>query len=169
MSSHPSQPGPIALASVGVCLASLLGVVVFALPRRQAETLVTAWPAPQIVAPDAPLDSRELAKLKEELGHKPFSGTVFEAETQGPQELRLAEAQFHIVDPRSALLEAAHLLDEAAYVLEQVALFDRAASLREEAGKFRGEARRQQQVAQPAAPPSPDAAVENYPGPAPPR
>lgn len=142
MSLPTSQPGPIALASIGVCLASLCAVVVFALPPRRAPAPVAeAEPVPEAIAPEAPLDRQSLAKLKAELGHKPFSGTVFESEAEAKAEGAPDADDAPCLGPKASLLKAAHLLDQAAYVLEQADLFERAEGLREQSGALRGEAR----------------------------
>ena len=144
MSLPTSQPSPITLASIGVCLASLCAVVVFAVPPRRAPAPVDeAEPVPEIIAPETPLDHQSLAKLKADLGHKPFSGTVFaaESEAEAKAEGPPADANAPCLGPKASLLMAAHLLDQAAYVLEQADLFERAEGLREQSGVLRAEAR----------------------------
>ncbi len=169
MSLPTSQPGPIALASIGVCLASLCAVVVFALPpRRDPPPVAEAEPVPEVIAPEAPLDLSALAKLKEEPGHKPFSGTVFEAEAVARVPGPSAAVDLPCTGPKASLLEAAHLLDQAAYVLEQAALFERAESVREQSAELRSDARRRHAEGEPEGGPPSSAASETSPVPSPP-
>jgi hypothetical protein len=122
---------PHLVTKLGLLAAGALGlfaVVALAAPR---ETIPAKPAPPEVVLPEAPLDAATLAELQRQLGHKPFSGTVFEPEKDSGLATGLS--------PR--LLEAAHLLDEAAYVLEQAELFAQAEGLRGQAGELRSQAK----------------------------